>query len=432
MNQIPPQPLIDHLRSRVGLVLANLGQPTSGEIVSPARFSDLLDSMGMVEFLALVAEDFAVTSEVIEGCVQGRFGSIEDLALALHQAGLTLRQEPSQATLAPPIPVTARTAPRPTDQTWLAATAACLPDQVQPASSINEALHRPAGWLENHAGILQRRLWSEQDPLAAAAAAGRSCLASAGSHVAEVGALLVTSEAPPLLTGLAAAVHHRLALDSSTPALEVGGACSGFLAAFWLAQTLLARVGLVLVVSVEAPSRYLQLQPGPAGDAAALFGDGAAACLLAANPLGASAIRIAEVVFGCDGTKRHLIDVAQGRSGAIELRLDGGPLASLAVRVMARSVLDLLAKHGLSLPEVQAVVAHGGNGRLPDLLARQLGLSRERVWSETPQTGNLGSASLPVGWSAHQPPPRGPVVWTTVGAGVTWAAALLGVPPPAA
>jgi 3-oxoacyl-[acyl-carrier-protein] synthase III len=47
----------------------------------------------------------------------------------------------------------------------------------------------------------------------------------------EVGALLVTSEAPPLLSGLAAAVHHRLGLRPQTPALEVGGACTGFLAA---------------------------------------------------------------------------------------------------------------------------------------------------------------------------------------------------------
>ena len=44
------------------------------------------------------------------------------------------------------------------------------------------------------------------------------------------------------------------------------------------------------------------------------------------------------------------------------------------------------------------VVVHGGNGRLPLLVARQLGLPAERVWSETASTGNLGSASLPVAY----------------------------------
>ena len=50
----------------------------------------------------------------------------------------------------------------------------------------------------------------------------------------------------------------------------------------------------------------------------------------------------------------------------------------------------------------------------------------ERVWSTTAETGNLGSASLPVAWASHPSPPTGPVIWTAVGAGLTWGAALLG------
>ena len=90
-----------------------------------------------------------------------------------------------------------------------------------------------------------------------------------------VEALLVTSEAPPLLVGLAAAVHYRLALPSATLALEVGGACTGFLSALSVAQALLTRHSLVLVIAVEAPSWFLEVQPGSAGETAALFGDGA-------------------------------------------------------------------------------------------------------------------------------------------------------------
>jgi 3-oxoacyl-[acyl-carrier-protein] synthase-3 len=252
-------------------------------------------------------------------------------------------------------------------------------------------------------------------------------LQRAGIENQEVGVLLVTSEAPPLLTGLAAALHHRLHLCPTTPALEVGGACTGTLAAFWTGQALLPRVGTVLVMSIEAPTRYLSLQPGPAGEAASLFGDGAAACLLCDQPTGTAAVPLTVVVLGCDGSKKDLIEVKRSESGPIELHLDGGPLASQAVQVMAQSVQDLTREHGLQVADLHGVVAHGGNGRLPGLLARKLGLPLERVWSETPRTGNLGSASLPIAWSARQFPSPGPVVWTTVGAGLTWAAALLGV-----
>ena len=106
--------------------------------------------------------------------------------------------------------------------------------------------------------------------------------------------------------------------------------------------------------------------------------------------------------------------------------MSGFELASRAVEVMAQSVRDLADQHDLKVPDLAAVVAHGGNGRLPALLARKLDLPAEKVWSETPTTGNLGSASLPVAWAAHQPVPSGPVIWTAVGAGLTWGAALLG------
>jgi 3-oxoacyl-[acyl-carrier-protein] synthase III len=81
----------------------------------------------------------------------------------------------------------------------------------------------------------------------------------------------------------------------------------------------------------------------------------------------------------------------------------------------------------VDLGALEAVVCHGGNGRLPELLARQLGLPPERVWSETPRTGNLGSASLPTAWAAHRPVPQGPVAWAAVGAGLTWGAAITGL-----
>src|SRR5262249_3184394 len=104
--------------------------------------------------------------------------------------------------------------------------------------------------------------------------------------------------------------------------------------------------------------------------------------------------------------------------------MDGTPLAARAIRTMAQAVRDLAARHGLAIADLAAVVAHGGNGRMAELLARQLDLPAERVWSATPHTGNLGSATLPVAWALHQPQASGPVIWPAVGAGLTWGAAL--------
>jgi 3-oxoacyl-[acyl-carrier-protein] synthase-3 len=302
-----------------------------------------------------------------------------------------------------------------------------LPETVQPSAAIDEALGRPLGWLEAHAGIRSRRLWGTQDPLAAAVEAGRECLAEAELAAGDLGALLVTSEAPPRLLGLAAALHHRLGLRPAAPALEIGGACTGFLAALWTAGSLHDRVGPVLVIAVEAPSRFLAVTPGAPGEAAGLFGEAAAATLLCDRPIGRHPVPLADVILGTDGGAGDLLQAECGAGGAVELHMDGPALAGRAVAAMADAVRLLASRHGVTVTDLEAIVAHGGNGRMPALLARRLGLPAERVWSETPHAGNLGSASLPAAWAAHRPPPHGPVAWTAVGAGLTWGAAITGV-----
>jgi 3-oxoacyl-[acyl-carrier-protein] synthase-3 len=423
VNAPPPalDGLVAHLFPRVRAVRQHLGLDAAAADDPGTRFADLLDSMGMVEFLLVVAEDCGARPADLEQCVGRRFGTVAELACGMHAAGLVPGPGRPEA----------RTGPLPqrreaTGEAWLAATAVCLPEAVEPAAKLDEALGLPAGWLEDHAGIRQRRLWSDQDPLAAAADAGRKALGQAHLLTDDVGALLVTSEAPPLPVGLAAALHHRLDLRPEAVALEIGGACTGFLAALWVAQSLLARAGTVLVLAVEAPSRYLFVQPGEAGKAAALFGDAAAAAVVTEEAPGAGAVRLADVEYGAEGAAGHLIQVRRPPAGGVELHLAGEELAGRAVKVMAEAVRDLAGRHGLALADLHAVVAHGGNGRMPALLARRLGLPAERVWSETAQAGNLGSASLPAAWAAHQPPPRGPVVWAGVGAGLTWGAALTG------
>ena len=397
-----------------------LGQtvPSGANLHTP--FAELLDSMGLVEFLLRLADELGTTADAIEKAASRKFGTVLELAAALHAAGFM----PREAAL-PMGNNAAADLPQAPAGCWLGAAAACLPETVQSSVEIDRILHHPPGWLEKHAGIRERRLWCNCDPLDATARAGREVLEQAAIGTEAIGALLVTSEAPPLLMGLAAAVHARLGLRADVPALEVGGACTGFLSALWLGRALLTRVPVVLLVAVEAPSLHLKLEPGVAGAAAALFGDGAAACVLSAQASDARAVPVVDVALGANGNMGHLLRVGRRENGDPVLEMDGQALAGRAVRTMAGAGRALLERHGLRPADVKGVVAHGGNGRMPALLARQLDVSPERVWSETSVTGNLGSASLPVAWAARGPASE-PVLWTAAGAGLTWGAALTG------
>jgi 3-oxoacyl-[acyl-carrier-protein] synthase-3 len=412
--------LTDFLLERLQLVQRETSSHTPPAADPNCRLADVLDSMGMVEFLMVVAADCGVDLGVIEECVGRSFTTVAELAAAMEGAGVG----PSATRGASCLQFDRVRSPAAV-KCWLAGCAVRLPAMIQLASAINEALQRPPGWIEQHAGILQRRLWADEDPLHAAAEAARACLREAGVLEEEVGALLVTSEAPPRLLGLAAAMHHRLDLRPQTPALEVGAACTSFLAALWLGRALLPACGAVLIVALEAPSRFLTLQPGPAGEAAALFGDVAAACVLTPEAVGTGSVPLHALALGADGSAGDLVRVESSAAGAVEVCLQGQALATRAVRTMTAAVQSMVEQHGLTVADLEVIVIHGGNGRFPALLARQLRLPRERIWSETATTGNLGSASLPVAWAAHATP-RGAAVWAAVGAGLTWGTALLG------
>jgi 3-oxoacyl-[acyl-carrier-protein] synthase-3 len=410
-----------HLLTRLREVQRNLHGDVADNDEPHARFADVLDSMGMVEFVAVIADDCGVKPEAIEKAVGRDFGTIADLAAALTRAGIgpasqgSVSPHPHTPSLSRPEAVCG----------WLASTAVRLPKALESAAEIDRKLQRPPGWLESHAGIRQRGIWADEDPLAATAEAGCEALEKSGLKPAQVAALLVVSEAPPVLLGLAAALHHRLRLPGNAVALDIGGACTAFLTALWTAQAILPQREIVLIISVEAASRFLRVQPGPAGEAAALFGDAAAAMVMGRSAPAGQSVPLLEVSLAADGGQAALLQLHGASPDAVELRMRGTELAASAIHVMADSVEALAKRHGIEVAQLAAVIAHGGNGRMPALLARKLGLPPERVWSETPITGNLGSASLPVAWAAR-PPPKGPIIWTAVGAGLAWGAALTG------
>ena len=415
---IAPSPIpIEHILGRLRQVQETLGREPV-QHGTGARLADEVDSMGLVELVALLADDCGVRPDAIEKAVAHRFGTVGELADALTAAGLALQTGAvvGQGFLSAP----------PTASCWLSSATVRLPRTIEEAGQLDERLGRPPGWLERHAGIHSRHVWEAEDPLAATAEAGAVCLSATGLLVEEVGAVLVTSEAPPLLAGLAAALHHRLGLRPQTPALEVGGACCGFLAAVWLARVLVASVETVLILAVEAPSRHLMLEPGEAGENAALFGDGAAACVVSRDQPGPGGLPLLAIGLGADGGAGRLLQVAGSGRDGVRVLMEGRGLASRAVDAMAGGVRGAVQEHGLTLEGLAGVVVHGGNGRLPALVARRLGMSTERVWSRTAETGNLGAASLLAAWEAYQPRMAGPVAWAAVGAGLTTAAALTG------
>src|SRR5215831_17351538 len=81
-------PHLRHVLGRLREVQQGLGLAPAADDPA-ARLADEVDSMGLVELVAVLAEDCGVRPEAIEQAVGHRFGTVGELAESLAAAGLT-------------------------------------------------------------------------------------------------------------------------------------------------------------------------------------------------------------------------------------------------------------------------------------------------------------------------------------------------------
>jgi 3-oxoacyl-[acyl-carrier-protein] synthase-3 len=276
-------------------------------------------------------------------------------------------------------------------------------------------------WITKRTGISARRRCGDGEGLSQLAIeAGGRALDAAGVDPTYVDAVLVaTSSSDDIVPQAAPIVAGALCADRAM-AWDVGLACTGFLAGLQQGAALIesGRANTVLLIGADVLGGYTDHDDR---QTAALFGDGAAAAVLApGGPAG-----VGPVVIGADA-QRDLLYV--DRTDAV-VRMEGRLVYEHAVNHMERSCRVLLELAGLAIDDVDLVIAHQANGRIINAVRERFGLERERVADYVADLGNTSAASIPLALSLAQDdgrlPVRGNVLLTAFGAGFSWGAALL-------
>ena len=296
-----------------------------------------------------------------------------------------------------------------------------LPATVVENAPIAERIGVEPGWITKRTGISARRRCGEGEGLSELAIeAGRRALDAAGVDPAYVDAVLVaTSSADDVVPQAAPIVAGALGADRAM-AWDVGLACTGFLAGLQQGAALIesGRANTVLLIGADVLGGYTDHDDR---QTAALFGDGAGAAVLA--PGGTASV--GPVVLGVNSRRDVLyIDRAEN-----VVRMDGRLVYEKAIDHMERSCRVLLELSGLSIDDVDLVIAHQANGRIINAVRERFGLERERVADYVADLGNTSAASIPLALSLAQDdgrlPAGGHVLLTAFGAGFSWGAALL-------
>lgn len=298
---------------------------------------------------------------------------------------------------------------------------AYLPARVVSNREMAELAGCEAEWIRTVSGIEARRFAEPEETVAGLAVkAAQDCLGRAGAAPGDLGLVLVASgSAERRFPGPAAEVAARLGLEG-VPAMDLPMASAGGLFGLHLAAQLAPVHGRVLVVGAEKMSDIVLREPREAG-VAALFGDGAGACLVSPE---AGRARIVDSLIASDGAFAGDLRLEFGRP----LEMNGRVVILQASRKIPRAIADLLARNQRAASEAGVFLMHQANLNLIVRVAQALEVPAERFYANISRYGNTSSASMLIAaaeWSREQGfRPGVPVVLAAFGAGFHWGAML--------
>jgi 3-oxoacyl-[acyl-carrier-protein] synthase-3 len=292
-----------------------------------------------------------------------------------------------------------------------------LPEAVLGNEDLARSLGCEASWILQSSGIEERRIAGEAETVVdMGVEAARSCLARAGNPA--TGMVLVSSgSSERRFPGPAAEIAFRLGY-AGIPAIDLPVASAGSLFGITLAAQLAPVHGPVLIVASEKMSAPALAEPLDK-NVAILFGDGAGACIVASNSPG---LEIIDSAIHSDG------------SYAADLRLEfGGPIAMNGYSVImqaSRKIPAVISEVLNAVPadSISAFIMHQANQNLIDRVARSVGVTSDRFYTNIRRYGNTSSASMLIAaseWSESSSTNTGDhVCFAAFGAGYHWGAIL--------
>ncbi len=313
-----------------------------------------------------------------------------------------------------------------------------VPEHRVDNAEIEGRLGLEPGWIEKRTGIRARR-WAAQDQTLTdlASKAGAMALDNAGVDRRSVGlTLLATSTPDHLLPPSAPLLALKLGLPASG-AIDLAGACSGFVYALVLADGFVRTHGKpVLVVAANILSRRINIEERASS---VVFSDAAGAVLLVPSLKPQDGILGAELVS--NGKFYDQISIPAGGSAhpfhpnmdTRELQMtmrDGKTVFTEAVRMMTQAANKAIQCAGLAISDVHRFVPHQANMRIVDAVCDLLGLPPAIAVRTIEEFGNSSAATIPLSLSlANLERPFMPgerLLLVAAGAGMTGGAVVFG------
>jgi 3-oxoacyl-(acyl-carrier-protein) synthase III len=256
-----------------------------------------------------------------------------------------------------------------------------------------------AGEISAKTGIEQRR-YTSREPEQLALHAARAALAKSGRSPAEIGAVLVsTCTSNRLIPSVACWLSGELGLQQTHASADLIAACAGL--PYGLAEAIrqLQEVRRpVLLVCVEKFSDKI----GSVRTSRMIFGDGAAAMVIAPAPAGDPGdVEVVQTYASGPHSEVNSI-IWPNVEFDNDITVYGPEVKSLVQRYLVQMLDELGAQSdpddpGRTLLEsIELIIPHQANKTMILNLAGKAGLSADQLYFNVDKMGNVSAASIPI------------------------------------
>jgi 3-oxoacyl-[acyl-carrier-protein] synthase-3 len=318
-----------------------------------------------------------------------------------------------------------------------------MPARIMPNDDFKDLVKVGDDWIYPRTGIHERRVAAPgETSTQLAIRAAQQALEVAGALPREVDFVIVATSTPEYIFPSTASLVQDAIGAVHAGASDLAAACSGFVYALDLAVNKIrtGSINTALVIGAETMTRVLDWSDRKT---CVLFGDGAGALVLRGSddPGG-----VLHSMLHADGTGWDLLTLPtvgsqdtylkDGEHTMHRLYMDGRCVFQFATRALSDGLTEASGAAGLTPHDLDLIVPHQANQRIIDTAAEELGLPREKFYSNLERYGNTSAASIPIALTeaanSGRLQPGDLVGLVGFGGGLSWGAAVIewGTPRP--
>ncbi|MCA7009941.1 beta-ketoacyl-ACP synthase III [Wolbachia endosymbiont of Tribolium confusum] len=315
------------------------------------------------------------------------------------------------------------------NKSFILSTGSYLPKKILSNNEIASIVETNDEWIRQRTGIVQRHIADEGELTSDLAVnAAKNAIEKAKISIDEIGLIIVATTTPDKTFPSCATIIQSKLKCKNAFAFDVQAACSGFIYAVTVADSLIKsndRIKYALVIGAEIMSRIVDWEDR---STCVLFGDGAGAVIMKSEMSSSSII---STNLHSDGNV-DLLCTNGGISSTCDsgkILMNGREVFKHAVEKLTASVEETLKCNSLKITDIDWLIPHQANIRIIEAVVKKLDFPIEKVINTVDKHANTSAASIPLAldYAVQESKIKSGnlILLISIGAGLAWGSVLL-------